>query len=258
MRLRRCPPTSGIGLSTVRRPMSQGAAASWCRCPLPGRWRHCEHGKRYPRTHWRGTNLREMPPAEELADPGLYQQYEMRQKQQVYASFVTANRKIGELESLIEQEAFGIDPEQLRRPAQAGGPDGATRSVAGTTPGAGRAGGGAGVAQGVRGVENILVIRCQFSLAEAESGAVRSPVGAGRTPGWCRGYLWSRLYGMLEGLQSGRLVSALPQGIAVTEPTRHRRGRPSRLGASSPWYWVAEMAWKSGCGSALDGVRRGR
>ena len=63
----------------------------------------------------RSTNLREMPSAEELADPGLYQQYEMRQKQQVYASFVTAaNRKIGELESLIEQgEAFGIDPEQL-------------------------------------------------------------------------------------------------------------------------------------------------
>lgn len=63
----------------------------------------------------RSSNLREPPTAQELADPSLYQQYEQRQKQQVYASFVAAaSGRITELEGLIEQgEQGGVTPEQL-------------------------------------------------------------------------------------------------------------------------------------------------
>lgn len=58
---------------------------------------------------------REMPTAEELADPDLYLEYEARQQQQVYASFVQASeRKIAELEAIIEQgRQGGVSEEQL-------------------------------------------------------------------------------------------------------------------------------------------------
>lgn len=59
---------------------------------------------------------REMPTAEELADPDLYLQYEARQQQAVYASFVeAAGREIAELDALIaraEQEG-GVTEAQL-------------------------------------------------------------------------------------------------------------------------------------------------
>lgn len=68
----------------------------------------------------RSEDLREMPSAAELADPGLYQQYEQRQNQKVYASFVTAaNQKITELEAQIARaEASGLPPEQLEEGRQ--------------------------------------------------------------------------------------------------------------------------------------------
>ena len=45
---------------------------------------------------------REMPTEEELADPDLYLQYEMRQQQAVYASFIqAANRRLEEMDALI-------------------------------------------------------------------------------------------------------------------------------------------------------------
>lgn len=59
---------------------------------------------------------REMPTEEELADPDLYLQYEMRQQQAVYASFVqAANRQLEEMDALIaraEQEG-GVTEAQL-------------------------------------------------------------------------------------------------------------------------------------------------
>lgn len=60
-------------------------------------------------------NQRELPTAEELADPELYQQYEARQQQGVRESFVRAARKqITELEQQLQQarEMEG-DPAQL-------------------------------------------------------------------------------------------------------------------------------------------------
>ena len=59
---------------------------------------------------------REMPTEEELADPELYLQYETRQQQKVYASFLQASeKKISDLEKLIEQARAegGVSPEQL-------------------------------------------------------------------------------------------------------------------------------------------------
>lgn len=68
----------------------------------------------------RSEDLREMPTADELADPALYQQYEQRQNQKVYASFVTAaSEKITELETLIARaEADGLPPEQIEEGRQ--------------------------------------------------------------------------------------------------------------------------------------------
>lgn len=62
-----------------------------------------------------GTDLREPPSAAELADPALYQQYEQRQQQQVYASFAqAADQRIPELEALIAKgRAEGISEAQL-------------------------------------------------------------------------------------------------------------------------------------------------
>lgn len=61
------------------------------------------------------TDLREPPSAAELADPTLYQQYEQRQQQQVYASFAkAADQRIPELEALIAKgRAEGISEAQL-------------------------------------------------------------------------------------------------------------------------------------------------
>ena len=58
---------------------------------------------------------REMPTEEELADPELYLQYEARQQQKVYASFVQASeKKIADLEAMIERgKQEGVTPEQL-------------------------------------------------------------------------------------------------------------------------------------------------
>ena len=58
---------------------------------------------------------REMPTEEELADPELYLQYEARQQQKVYASFVEASKKkISDLEAIIERgKQGGVSPEQL-------------------------------------------------------------------------------------------------------------------------------------------------
>lgn len=52
---------------------------------------------------------REMPTEEELGDPDLYLQYEMRQQQAVYASFLeAANRQLEEMDALIARaEAEG-------------------------------------------------------------------------------------------------------------------------------------------------------
>lgn len=63
----------------------------------------------------RSDDLREMPSAAELADPALYQQYEQRQNQKVYASFAAAaSDKINELERMIARaEAEGLPPEQI-------------------------------------------------------------------------------------------------------------------------------------------------
>lgn len=59
---------------------------------------------------------REMPTEEELSDPDLYLQYEMRQQQAVYASFLqAANRQLEEMDALIaraEQEG-GVTKAQL-------------------------------------------------------------------------------------------------------------------------------------------------
>ncbi|MBD3645010.1 MAG: hypothetical protein P1U59_10150 [Alcanivorax sp.] len=62
-----------------------------------------------------GTDLREPPGDAELADPALYQQYEQRQQQQVYASFAqAADQRIPELEALIAKgRAEGISEAQL-------------------------------------------------------------------------------------------------------------------------------------------------
>ena len=61
------------------------------------------------------TNLREPPTAAELADPALYQQYEQRQQQSVYASFANAvDQRIPELEAMIAKgRASGISEAQL-------------------------------------------------------------------------------------------------------------------------------------------------
>jgi hypothetical protein len=61
------------------------------------------------------TDLHEPPSAAELADPALYQQYEQRQQQQVYASFAkAADQRIPELEALIARgRAEGISEAQL-------------------------------------------------------------------------------------------------------------------------------------------------
>jgi hypothetical protein len=59
---------------------------------------------------------RELPTAEELADPQLYQQYEARQQMNVRQSFARAARnRISELEQQLQQaEQMGGDPDQLR------------------------------------------------------------------------------------------------------------------------------------------------
>ncbi len=59
---------------------------------------------------------RELPTAEELADPQLYQQYEARQQMNVRESFARAARnRIGELEQQLQQaEQMGADAGQLR------------------------------------------------------------------------------------------------------------------------------------------------
>ncbi len=64
----------------------------------------------------RSEDLRELPSAAELADPDLYQQYEKRQNQKVYASFASAaTQKITELETMIARaEADGLPPEQIQ------------------------------------------------------------------------------------------------------------------------------------------------
>lgn len=61
------------------------------------------------------TDLREPPSTAELADPALYQQYEQRQQQKVYASFAqAADQRIPELEALIAKgRAEGISEAQL-------------------------------------------------------------------------------------------------------------------------------------------------
>lgn len=61
------------------------------------------------------TDLREPPSAAELADPALYQQYEQRQQQKVYASFAkAADQRIPELEALIAKgRADGLSEAQL-------------------------------------------------------------------------------------------------------------------------------------------------
>ncbi|MEH6785235.1 MAG: hypothetical protein V7688_15275 [Alcanivorax jadensis] len=61
------------------------------------------------------TDLREPPSAAELADPALYQQYEQRQQQSVYASFANAvDQRIPELEAMIAKgRASGISEAQL-------------------------------------------------------------------------------------------------------------------------------------------------
>lgn len=68
----------------------------------------------------RSENLRELPSDAELADPDLYQQYEQRQNQKVYASFVTAaSQKISDLEAAIARaEADGLPAEQLEEGRQ--------------------------------------------------------------------------------------------------------------------------------------------
>lgn len=59
---------------------------------------------------------RELPTAEELADPALYQQYEARQQMNVRESFARAARnRISELEQQLQQaEQMGADAGQLR------------------------------------------------------------------------------------------------------------------------------------------------
>lgn len=59
---------------------------------------------------------RELPTAEELADPQLYQQYEARQQMNVRESFARAARnRIGELQQQLQQaEQMGADAGQLR------------------------------------------------------------------------------------------------------------------------------------------------
>lgn len=59
---------------------------------------------------------RELPTAEELADPALYQQYEARQQMNVRESFARAARnRISELEQQLRQaEQMGADAGQLR------------------------------------------------------------------------------------------------------------------------------------------------
>ena len=61
------------------------------------------------------TDLRAPPSAAELADPALYQQYEQRQQQAVYASFASAaDQRIPELEAMIAKgRASGISEAQL-------------------------------------------------------------------------------------------------------------------------------------------------
>ena len=58
----------------------------------------------------------ELPTAEELADPELYQQYEARQQMNVRESFARAARsRISELEQQLQQaELMGGDADQLR------------------------------------------------------------------------------------------------------------------------------------------------
>lgn len=63
----------------------------------------------------RPETTRELPTEEELADPDLYLEYEARQQQQVYASFLDASKKkISDLEAIIERgKQGGVSPEQL-------------------------------------------------------------------------------------------------------------------------------------------------
>lgn len=59
---------------------------------------------------------RELPTEQELADPKLYLEYQMRQKEQVYQSFVKAAAvKITELEALISaaEREGGVSEDQL-------------------------------------------------------------------------------------------------------------------------------------------------
>lgn len=59
---------------------------------------------------------RELPSAQELADPALYLEYEARQQEQVYRSFLKASEtKITELEALIAEgeRDGGVSEEQL-------------------------------------------------------------------------------------------------------------------------------------------------
>lgn len=69
-----------------------------------------------PLAHREPEQQRELPTAEELANPELYQQYEVRQQMNVRESFARAARnRISELEQQLQQaEQMGGDAEQLR------------------------------------------------------------------------------------------------------------------------------------------------
>jgi len=64
----------------------------------------------------RSTIEREMPTPEELADPDLYQEYEIRQNQKVYRSFYSASKnKLVKMEKLMEQaRSQGVSEDKLR------------------------------------------------------------------------------------------------------------------------------------------------
>lgn len=74
-----------------------------------------EHGD--PRTPpMAQSSEREMPTAEELADPDLYLEYEARQQQQVFTSYLAASKKkISELETSIARAKSegGVSADQL-------------------------------------------------------------------------------------------------------------------------------------------------
>jgi len=58
----------------------------------------------------------ELPSAEELADPELYQRYERRQQNRMYRAYVEASKiKVAELEKMIERgKQEGISDEQIQ------------------------------------------------------------------------------------------------------------------------------------------------